>query len=195
MNYYLVRYLIIFILIIASLIFFKINKYENNTKRIISIGIIVFCLFIYYIPFEIFMKFNTLKESFDYSFPNNKYIDSLETDNFGLVLSKDKKGRYIAYDFTKSKSKWNYRYPLSYSKSTKYENGITVDRYTYGLKNGTILIIYLNGDFSNLSIHDNYNNLFHKIDDDKNQEVYYCMINRYPDDYKLFVNDIMFEPY
>lgn len=195
MNFSALRGIIGCIIFWGALLFIKIEKVSNKRiKSIIALCATLLAFFIYCVPLEsIFLKFDNLLEAFNYSFPKDKYIDYLETNSSALVLSDSPKNGFIVYDFYKSGSKWKYRYPFKYSKSTKYQNGILADKFTYGNEDLAIIVVYLPKNQENVIIKDDYNNMFYELSDEKYM-VYYCKVTNYSQEYTIYVNDNSIKP-
>lgn len=193
MNYYTIRVILIIGLII---IIYKIIK-NKDIKHSTLLGVLIYLLFniVFYIaPESLFLKFKSLENAFNYSYPGDDAILLTEIDNHGFVVYGDNVYKDIVI-FNKKNNKFVFHKDF-YSEHYRHITGFADFRVSYRQEKGTNnYFIYLESRKKYnkpVKIIDSLNNEFVEYEYD-NKINYYQYIQDVSDDYYIQVNDVKVE--
>ena len=111
MNFYIIRYLILIISLLALIYITKKRIVKLTKKRLILIIVIgnILC----WMPYEkLFLSFYTPEKAFSYSFPNYEICKTLENNDYTFFLYKKVNTYSLTYFSKNSRDKWLFKNPL-----------------------------------------------------------------------------------
>lgn len=198
MNYFSLRYIIMFIimLIIIIVYLFLIKKHTKKRICILIIALLIIYQLIMIIPIEeYFIKFNTLEEAFNYSYNGYQIIQVIEKDEYAFVICSKNDGTTKRYThFIKENEKWKVTSPYvegTKSKATSKGFLISVNR----IKGKNIMFVsigYFNILYENLDIRDSIGTDFRLEKEFETKEYKYysrtAIIEDIPEDYYLIID-------
>lgn len=198
MNFYSLRFILAVIVIITVIIIcrYSLKNYDKRTNIIVITIISVLIGITNIVPIEkVFLKFNTLEEAFNYSYPNYDIVKVKNGENYSFIIYRDKSNQnYVTY-FTKDKNKWLLTNPYGFkSKIRTYLDSNTTIKYTIipKINIAYIEVMYL-GEELIYNISDQRNTSFEKVSEGiLNEMAYYQfenIIENIDKDYYLVIND------
>lgn len=199
MNYFILRQIIaivylIFNILVLYLIKVKLNKFKVIMALIISV--ICFGLFSIYMGTPIeqkWIKFDTIEQAFNYSYPRCRIVKKIEKNNYAIVIYDYDNGDRTVTFFEKVDNKWLVTNGTN-SKQKLYnlqQYGIITDKSTDG-KKMFIAISNTTETDKEMTIVDNYNTEFIYVETMENSGnmmyEYYGIVENMKDDYYLTIN-------
>lgn len=187
MNFYIIRYLILIISLLA-LIFIMRKKIVKLTKeRLILIIVIGYILC--WIPYEkLFLSFSTPEKAFSYSFPNYEICKTLENNDYTFFLYKRASSYSLTYFSKNSRDKWLFKNPLFLNdvEFIKYDKYIILK---IEVKTNLVFIgVILNNQDEEYNLVDSEDNGFEKYSTDV-VDYYLKVVDNYSDDYYISINN------
>lgn len=169
MNYDNLRTIIILIYLIFNILILnsiRMKKKKNKMKIELIISIICFFIFLVYIGTPIeqkWIKFDTIEQSFNYSYSQKQIVKIIEKDKYGIVIyNYDSKFRTFAF-FKKDGDKWLITNPKNPKQKIQfnYPYSIVSDMSNDG-KTKFVLVYYSNkyDEIQEVPITDSYSTKF-----------------------------------
>lgn len=200
MNYDNLRTIIILIYIIFNILILNSIRMKKNkiTKVAVIISIVCFYMFLVYIGTPIekkWIKFDTIVQSFNYSYSQQQIVKVIEKDDYGIVIyNYDSKSRRFAF-FKKEGDKWLITNPKNPKQKIQFMNPyVIISDMSNDGKTKFVLVDYVGkyNEIKEVSITDNYNTKFEYV---KIEELmgyvaydYYGIIENVSGDYYLTID-------
>lgn len=197
MNYFSLRYIIMFIIILISILvhLFFIKKHTRKKIIILIILLLIIYQVIMVIPIEEhFIKFDTLEEAFNYSYSDYQIIQVVEKDEYAFVICSKNDGTTKRYThFIKNNEKWTVTSPNAEgTKSKATSKGFLISVNKIKKKNSMLVSIgYFDVLYKNPDIKDSINSDFMLNKELETTEYSYylriAIIEDVPEDYYLII--------
>lgn len=197
MNYFSLRYIIMFIIILVSILVYLFLIKKHTRKKIIIL--IITLLVIYQVIMVIlieenFIKFDTLEEAFNYSYSDYQIIRIIEKDEYAFVICSKNDGTTKRYThFIKNNEKWKVTSPNAEgTKSKGTSKGFLISVNKIKQKNSMFVSIgYFDILYENPDIRDSINSDFMLNKELETTEYRYysriAIIEDVPEDYYLII--------
>ncbi len=187
MNFYIIRYLILIISLLALIFIMRKGIVKLTKKRLILIIVIGYILC--WIPYEkLFLSFSTPEKAFSYSFPNYEICKTLENNDYTFFLYKRASSYSLTYFSKNSRDKWLFKNPLFLNdvELIKYDKYIILK---IEVKTNLAFIgVILNNQDREYNLVDSEDNGFEKYSTDV-VDYYLKVVDNYSDNYYIFINN------
>ena len=178
------RYLVAIALLVYAIYIFR--RKGLKLKIVKGIGCIIGFLIILIMPFEnLFLKFDTPEQAFNYNVKNGVIIDTVVKEKSALVIYKEN-GSTFSTIISKSGDKWKSTFlPDNQTLSRLESNDIFLITKERNSDNFYIMLI-VSSEVKNIS--DNYNSSFEQFSDDEHWDGYVAYVENCTDNYIIDID-------